>query len=286
MTAPTNTTATTDPAPTDHRVPASATDPGLGATIRSEWSKFWSARSPRRNLVLGTLLGIGLSVLIALVTGLTFDDWPVQDQATFDPIFYPLSGTLIVAIFYVAVGVNVAASEYSSGMIRLTFTATPKRERVLFAKALVVAIATTIAGLVAMAGMFGLSQGIYGANDLPTASLSDGDLWRTVLAMALLGWLFPVIGTALAFILRSTAGAITVTLALVFAPSMFGALLPKWWRENVISLLPGPASDSIAIGHLDDSDMYLAVPAAAAVIVVWLAVTWFGTRWVVNRRDA
>ena len=74
--------------------------------------------------------------------------------------------------------------------------------------------------------------------------------------------------------------------ALVFAPSMFGGLLPSWWRENVISLLPGPASDSIAIGHLDDADIYLAPGLAAVVLVAWLALTWFGTRAIVNRRDA
>ncbi len=274
------TSRTVDPTAT-----TSTIDPGPGAAIRSEWSKFWSAKAPRRNLVLGTVLGIGLSVLIALVTGLTFDDWPDQERATFDPILYPMAGSLFVAIFYVAAGVNVAASEYGSGMIRLTFAATPRRERVLYAKALVVSIATTMAGLVAVIDMFGFSQLIYSANGLPTASLSDGTLWRTVISLALLGPLFPVIGTALAFIMRSTAGAITATLALVFAPSMFGGLLPRWWRENVISLLPGPASDSIAIGHLDDSDMYLAPGLAALVIVAWLAITWFGTRAIVNRRD-
>ncbi len=270
-------TATTTPSTTPGTVATS--DPGPSAAIRAEWSKFWTARAPRRNLALGT-------VLVALVTGLTFDDWPAQEQATFDPILYPMAGTLFVAIFFVAVGVNVAASEYSSGMIRLTFTATPRRERVLYAKALVVAVATTLAGLVAIAGMLGLSQLIYAANDLPTASLSDGALWRTIISLAVLGPIFPVMGTALTFILRSTAGAITATLALVFAPSLFGPLLPAWWQENVVSLLPGPASDSIAIGHLDDSDIYLAPGAAAVVVVVWLAITWFATRAIVNRRDA
>ena len=72
-TAPTDTSADTR---AGHRssIP-SATDPGPGAVIRSEWLKFWSAKAPRRNLVLGTLLGTGLSVLISLVSALTFDDW-------------------------------------------------------------------------------------------------------------------------------------------------------------------------------------------------------------------
>lgn len=275
-------TATITPSPDS----STAVDPGPAAAIRAEWSKFWSAKAPRRNLVLGTVLGIALSVLLSLITGLTFEDWTERDQATFDPILYPMAGTLFVAIFYVAVGVNVVASEYSTGMIRLTFEATPRRERVLYAKALVVALTTSLAGIIAFAGMVGLSQLIYAANDLPTTSLADGALWRTAISMLVMGPLFPVIGVALAFIMRSTAGALTVTLALVFAPSMFGSLLPAWWRENVISLLPGPASDSIAIGHLDGSDMYLAPGLAAVVVVAWLVVAWFATRAIVNRRDA
>ncbi len=267
-------------------VAPTGTVPGLGAALRSEWSKFWTARSPRRNLLLGTVLGIAMSALIAIVTGATFDDWPAADQASFDPILFPLSGTLLIGIFFVTAGVNTTASEYGTGMIRLTFTATPRRERVILAKALVVAATTIVAGAVAVAGMFGISLAIYGANDLPTPSITDGALWRTALAVALLGWLFPVIGVALAFLLRSTAGAITATLALLFAPSMFGSLLPMWWRENVISLLPGPASDSLALRHLDDDPTYLPPALAALVLLAWVAVGWFGTCWVVNRRDA
>ena len=50
---------------------------------------------------------------------------------------------------------------------------------------------------------------------------------------------FPLIGLALGFLLRSTAGAITAVLAIIWLPDMFGGLLPMWWPENVLSLLPG-----------------------------------------------
>ena len=73
-------------------------------------------------------------------------------------------------------------------MIRLTFTAVPRRGRVIQAKMIVVWIATAIAGTIALVGMLGLSQIVFKANDLPTASL-DGDVWRLIIANAALGQL-------------------------------------------------------------------------------------------------
>src|SRR5690606_18088052 len=187
---------------------------------------------------------------------------------------------------FAAVGVNVVASEYTSGMIRLTMTATPRRSRVVLAKVIAVAVATLVAGTVALIGMLVSSQFIFSANDLPTLSWSDGDVWRTAIAISVMSPLFPVFAVLLTFLLRSTAASLSTVLALIFAPSIFGSLLPGWWQRNVISLLPGPASDSVALGHLNSSAMYLQPVAAALVVVAWLAGALAFTLFVVNRRDA
>lgn len=265
---------------------ATPVDPGWSSTFRAEWTKLWTARSPRRNLLLGIVLGVAFSSLVAVGTGATFDEWSTADQANFDPILFPMTGSIFVAIFFAAVGVNVVASEYSSEMIRLTLTATPRRHRVLYAKAATVAIATGIAAAVAIVGMMAAGQLIASAYDLPTVSAGDRDLWRVVLAMTVLGPLFPVIAVAIAFLARSTAAALSSVLALIFVPTMFGQLLPTWWQENVLSLLPGPASDSIAIGHLDDSAMYSHPAAAGIVVVVWAAALIGLAQLRLARRDA
>lgn len=266
--------------------PSGRGDPGFRAAVGAEWSKLRTARAPRRNLVLGTVLGIGLSVLLAAVVSATFDDWSATERADFDPVLFPLSGSLFTAIFFAAVGVNVVMSEYTSGMMRLTLTATPRRGRVLAAKALVVAVATWIFGVIATAGMILASQAVFSSGDLPTAGFGDGDLWRTLLMLALLGPLFPVLAVALAVMLRSTAAALSTVLALIFAPGVLGGLLPSWWQENVLSLLPGPASDSVAIGHLDESAMYLHPAGASVVVAAWLIGLLALAHLALSRRDA
>ena len=84
----------------------------------------------------------------------------------------------------------------------------------------------------------------------------------------------------------STAAAVASTLALIFAPSMFGALLPEWWQRNVISLLPGPAADSLSLGHVQDSPQYLAPLPAAVVVVAWLIGALVLAGRILDRRDA
>lgn len=266
--------------------PSARADPGFGATFRSEWRKFFTARAPRRNLVLGVVLGVALATLLASVVASTIDEWAPEQRAEFDPLLFGLSGSLFTAIFFVAAAVNPVASEYASGMIRLTFTATPRRGRVLAAKAAVVALATGLAGIVANLGMLLPAQAIFSSAGLSTVGFGDGELWRTVVALVLVTPVLPVLGVALTFVVRSTAAALSILLAVIFLPDMIGAVLPSWWQRNVLSMLPGPASDSIAIGHLTDSSIYLQPVAAVAVLIGWVVVLYGLAYVVLQRRDA
>lgn len=87
---------------------------------------------------------------------------------------------------------------------------------------------------------------------MPTASLADGDVLRVVLGDAGLTPVLPVIAViAVGFATRSTAGAITSVLNVVFLPWILGGVVLTWWRENVLDLLPGAASEAITGGHLE-----------------------------------
>ena len=261
-------------------------DPGLRATITAEWAKLRTAKAPRRNLVLGTVLGIAMSLLLSGLIASTFDEWSAGDKASFDPIVYPLSGSLLMAVFFVAASVGAVAPEYGTGMIRLTLTATPKRWRVLAAKAIVVTAAVSVASVVTVAGMILPSQAIFAAADMPSAGIGDGDLLRALVLLVVTGPVFPVLAVAAAFLLRAAAASVTSVLALIFLPSMFGGVLPDWWQRNALSLLPGTASDSVSLGHLDDSPMYLHPVAAALVVAAWIAGAMIAAGLVLGRRDA
>lgn len=276
---------------TTYRGPYTGTRPtSFGATLAAEWSKLTSLRSTYITLLVTFVLAIGLSGAITLIIGSSINDWDPAARAGYDPIIMSFFGLVFSTILLTLVGVTFVASEYTTGMIRLTLTTTPRRGRVLLAKVLIITSVTLVVGLISSFGAFLVGQAILGSFDLRTASLTEPDALRTVLSFGLLAPMYPLLGASLAVLFRSTAAAISTVLALIFTPAIFGALLPAWWQENVLRYLPDRAADSISIGHLGSSGFgpstsYLEPTTAAIVIGLWLTV-FLGTATVtLYRRD-
>lgn len=265
---------------------ASTETPGFRNTFGGEWIKLRTSRGVRRNLLLGALLGIGFAMLLSFIIGATWDDWSNLDRMDFNALETASAGGLFTVIFFSAAAVNFVATEYSSLMIRLTFSVTPRRSSVIVAKACAIGLATLVTGFIASFLMLLLSQAIFGAYDVPTAGVGSGDFWETVLLATAVAPVFPILAIFLTFMLRSTAASLSTVLAIIFVPAMFGALFPDWWRENVIAALPGQASDSIQLGHLTHSDMYLPRGVAVVVVIAWIVVLFIAARTLVRRRDA
>jgi len=256
------------------------------STLASEWAKVRTARSTWVCIALAITLCWAMTGLIALAVGSTYDDWGAAEQASFEPIMFSLAGIIFGFITLAVLGVLIVSGEYASGMIRTTFTATPRRGRVLAAKAILVVVLTTLTGTIAIFGMFFIGQAVMGSFNMPTTTLSNPDASRTLIGLSLSAWVFPLFGMVLGFLLRSTAGAITAIMAILWLPEFFGPLLPLWWRENVLSLLPGASVDALTIAHINSSPTYHDVPIAAVVITTWLVVALGGTFFALTRRDA
>ncbi len=251
-------------------------------TLASEWVKLASLRATHVTLALGLALSIGTSALACLALAATQDQWP----ADVDRRVFWLVGNIFTLIIFSVFGVLAATREYSSGMIRLTLTATPRRGRVFFAKLVLVSLVILVCGLIATAGMFLSTQAVMGWYGLPTMDLGDADARRTVLGMGAVMPFFPVLGFALGILLRSAAGAITTVLALLWLPVIFGEVMPMWWRENIISLLPSHAVDSFTLAHVVDSPSYSDPAVGALIAGAWLVVIVGAAYITFVRRDA
>jgi ABC-2 type transport system permease protein len=266
---------------------AGASQPGFGSILASEWTKLRSVRSTWIILFLALFLSVGFSALIAWVQGLTYGDWGEAEQATFDPVINSTVGILFGIILLIVFGVTVVTSEYGSRMIRTTFIATPRRLRVMAAKAVITGIIGMIVATVMMLGMFFVSQAIFGAYGMETAAISDDDASRLLITMMLAGGLiYTLIPFAIAFLLRGTASAITASIGLFFLPWMFAPLLPTWMQENVIRFLPDIAMDSLAGVTASTSNMYLSQTPAIITIVAWLTGSLAIAAFMLTRRDA
>ena len=134
-------------------------------------------------------------------------------------------GVWVGVLFMVALGALFITAEYKRGMIRTTFTASPRRGQVLAAKVLVIGGVTFAAGLVAAALAFPLAQDTLRSNGFeppafPELSMLEGAAPRAVVGSALLLSLVAVLALAVGSLLRSSAGAITVVVVLVILPQI------------------------------------------------------------------
>jgi ABC-2 type transport system permease protein len=259
--------------------------PGFLDQVKAEWTKIRSARALYVQVLLALALGIGLSALISLAIASSWDNISATEKARFEPEFAGLTGLAFSGVVVVVTGVTLVSSEYTSGMVRLTMTITPQRLRVLFAKALVIAFVTWTIGFFVTIGAFFASQAVLGTHaGVPTASIGDSAAKRAIIAAWLTTPVFPLLGAAIGSILRSTAGAITATLALFFGPGIFGGLLPAWWQRNILAYFPNNASDVLARSRTDFVT-HISPEAAIATLLVWLGVAFVIAGVMLEKRD-
>jgi ABC-2 type transport system permease protein len=263
-----------------------ATQPRFGSLLQSEWTKLSSLRSTWIIVSLAIGLSIGFSAVIALTSGLTHESWNDDVREAFDPVLTTNSGSLFGCILLIVLGVTAVTSEYGSGMIRTTFIDTPQRLRVFAAKATVVALLGLAITAISIPGMFLVSQPIFAHYGLDTASIADGDTSRILGRIILTQMLnYAVIPFAIAWLLRGTASAITVSIGFLWLPWMLGPVLPLWVKENVLRYLPDVAANSLSGITKAGTPQYLSQTPAVMVIAIWVTGLLAVAAFVLNRRD-
>ncbi|MGP3949690.1 ABC transporter permease [Streptomyces sp. 7N604] len=211
----------------------------LGGALASEWTKIRTVRSTMWTLGIMFTLVVGVGFLTAL--GLNS-----SDTAQMPLLAGGLFGLMLGQICIITLGVLVITSEYSTGMIRTTLTASPPRSRVLAAKAIVFfllsfVMTTAATGLTALINSSMLSgKPAMEYAEIPKESISGGEvvasgsewLGATVgagLYVALLGLLSLAVGA----MLRHSAGAITTMLGVVLLPLLLALFMVTESLESV-----------------------------------------------------
>ncbi len=263
-----------------------ATETGFSATLQSEWTKLRSLRSTWIVVALAIGLSVGFSALIAITSGLTHDSWNDSVRAAFDPVLTTNSGSLFGCILLIVLGVTAVTSEYSTRMVRTTFIGNPRRLRVFAAKTTVVALLGLAITAISIPGMFLVSQPIFRHYGLETASITDSSTYRILLTIILTQMLnYALIPLSIAWLLRGTASAITVSIGFLWLPWMLGPILPDWVKHNVLSYLPDVAANSLSGITKTDSVQYLGQTSAIVVIAIWVVGLLAAAAIVLNRRD-
>jgi ABC-2 type transport system permease protein len=215
----------------------------------SEWTKLRTLRSTRYALLAGVAMTIGFAIIPAVVNASRWSHMSLLDKAGFNPLQTSLIGVTIAQLAIGVLGVLVISGEYSTGMIRSTFSAVPKRLPVLWAKGGVFAIVTLVLALPATLIAFFSAQAIlrghtFNGHDI-ALSFSNPGVARAVIGGALYLTLAGLFGFGLGAILRNTAGGISAFAAILFVLPPLMNVLPSSWNHAISPYLPSNAGSAI-----------------------------------------
>lgn len=253
--------------------------PTWGDAVRAEAQKLFSVRSTWWTLAAIVILGAGLTTAICASSA----EWLASDEADEAVGSFITWGMMIAQVGAVVLGALFVTTEYGSGQIRSTLAATPSRGRVLAAKAVVVVVVLFLVGtLTALLGYFG---GNYFLDREGIGLALEGDVLRSMYGTGLYLAGLGLMSLGVGFIVRHTAGAISLMLALVYVVSGMASLIPGVAGEWIEKLMPGNAGPSVAIPVAFNPtllDAWAGYGVFLAETAAVLAIAWA----LVSRRDA
>ncbi|MGI8429574.1 MAG: ABC transporter permease [Solirubrobacteraceae bacterium] len=227
----------------------SAPATGAGAVTQrrvalSEWTKLRSVRSTRWSLFVAVLLIVGIGILVCIVFNSRWPHLGAEERQHFHPLRVNLAGVNFAQLAFGVLGVLVITAEYSTGMIRATFSAVPKRLPVLWAKALVFGTVAFAFSLLAVIIVFFVGQAILSGQHINIALSHPGAL-RALIGAALYMTVMGLFGLGLGAIFRSTAAGISALAGIVFVLPPIIGLLPTSFSDSVSPYLPSNAGGAV-----------------------------------------
>lgn len=276
----------------------SHTEPGhvnFARVLRSEWIKLRTLRSTVWCYGIILLLTIGFGILLALTfSRSTGAPLSVDSQKSFAVMTATL-GVNFTQLVAAVLGVLIITGEYTTGMIRSTFSAVPRRLPAFFAKVLVLAVTTFVVGLVAILVTALITAPILSNKGIAT-HVFDGDVLLPLIGGAGYLTLIAVLAYGLGSILRSSAGGIATALGLVLVIPpvlrIISNLTHATWVSNVSAFLPSEAGGKIfsyvgsSVQKTAPGVVDLTGLEGLLVLLAWVVAALVVGAVLIKRRDA
>ncbi|MFE0459384.1 ABC transporter permease [Kitasatospora sp. NPDC058965] len=255
----------------------------LPRVVHAEWIKFRSLRSSWITLAVAAVLTIGFGALFCWAVVSHWDRLPAREHADFTPAEHSLRSYFFAQMALGVLGVLSVTGEYSTGMIRASLSAVPKRLPVLWAKTLVFgAVAWVVATASALVAFF-LGQAILSGKHIETTIGAPGVL-RVVLGTGLYLTAIGLLAVALGTLIRNTAGGIAAVFGLLLVLPLVSEALPSDWQSHVVPYLPSNAG--AALMHISRGPNEMAPWAGFGLLCGYVVVAMAGAALVLRRRDA
>jgi ABC-2 type transport system permease protein len=291
-------------------LPPAAGQAGLRGVLASEFTKLRSVRSTYWTIAALMIVSVGIAAIAGVAIASNIHSNPANkagmDATQASLIAFFEFGQLIIAVL----GALTITSEYSTGMIRTSLTAMPRRGVVYTAKLIVFTSVTLVVSLVTsfiaffvgqatMSGS-GVAASLFHSTTVPAVAnvtpsgvtfigtdvISPGTVLTAIVGTALFVTVVALIAFGLGSIIRHTAGAITSTIGLMFVLPIIIQILPSNWRFDIMRFFPDAAGRvlSVTIGT-GNQHLWSAWPQFL-VTVIWAAVLIGIGAYLFRKRDA
>ena len=258
----------------------------MTTVLRAEWTKlrtlpgtFW------------LVLAIAVATLAVSAAASASVTCPTADCGQ-DPAKVSLTGVELGQAVVAILAVLVISGEYSTGMIRVTFAAMPRRAEVLAAKAALVSGLTLLAAAVAVVGSVLVGRlvmpghGFTAAHGYPPLSLADGSVLRAAAGSVLYLMLIALLSLGVAALVRDSAAAIGIVLGLLYlSPIIASAVGDPHWHDRIERYAPMNAGLAIQATR-GLSGMPIGPWEGLGVLAAWAAAALLVGGLVLRLRDA
>jgi ABC-type transport system involved in multi-copper enzyme maturation permease subunit len=210
-----------------------------------------------------------------------------------------LIGLFVGLVVVVVVGAMFMTAEYRRGLIRVTLTATPRRGRVLAAKAVVIGTVTFVAGLISAAVVVPVGQRVLRGNGVyvwPVSTLTEA---RVIVGTAAVLAVTAVIALAVGTLVRRSAPAVATVIVVIVLPYLLTVTVPVLptgptdWLARVTPAAAFAVQQTVTqYAQVDNiyapsAGYYPLAPwAGFAVLCAWAAVALALAAYALHRRDA
>ena len=255
---------------------------GFRSVARMEWLKLRSVRSTWWTLLVFVAGMVGLSVLI-----MAHQNWatmPAGQRAGFDPTNDSMAGLAIGQLALGVLGCLAITSEFSSGLIRLTFAAAPRRPLVLAAKTAVLAAVALVAGEIMAFAAWGVGEAVL-RSPAPHATLAQPGVLRAVLMGGAYPALIALLALGLGALIRHTAGAISAVVGVLFVLPLILVPLGISIQNSVGQFMPMIIAEN-SLTAVKPVAHSLAPWTGLGMLCLYTAAALAAGTWALARRDA
>jgi ABC-type transport system involved in multi-copper enzyme maturation permease subunit len=207
-----------------------------------------------------------------------------------------VNGTIAALLVVIVLATLFVTSEYRRGLIRTTYTATPRRGRVLFAKALVAGLLAFTAGAIATAIAEVITRHVFDANGNYLFPQSGPAVAQVIIGTGLFLGLAAALVVALGTILRRTAGTVVAGFVLLILPGILATTMPGDPQNWLMRLTPTaafavqatlPRFAQVSSAYTIANGYFPITPwVGLAVLVAYTAIALSAALWLLRRRDA